>query len=193
VKLKKKPSFCLFEGTDSIPKYPLAKTLDRESMFVFHLHTAEHTAYRRAEYRTFPVSFTYSWAYSLQESRVPAFPCFIYIQLSIQPTGEHTAYRRAEYRTFPVSFTYSWAYSLQESRVPDFPCFIYIQLSIQPTGEQSTGLSLFHLQGEQSTGLSLFHLHTAEHTAYRRAEYQTFPVSFPVWMKFCGTIHAIFG
>jgi hypothetical protein len=26
MKLKKKPSFCLFEGTDSIPKYTLAET-----------------------------------------------------------------------------------------------------------------------------------------------------------------------
>jgi hypothetical protein len=27
MKLKKKPSFCLFEGTDSVPKYPQAETL----------------------------------------------------------------------------------------------------------------------------------------------------------------------
>jgi hypothetical protein len=27
MKLKKKPSFCLFEGTDSVPKYLLAETL----------------------------------------------------------------------------------------------------------------------------------------------------------------------
>jgi hypothetical protein len=28
MKLKKRPYFCLFEGTDSVPKYPLAETLD---------------------------------------------------------------------------------------------------------------------------------------------------------------------